>query len=79
MLHSAHANKTDQKRTVITLWYYPRFYEFPEGMRARLANKHPKLENWSEEAQKKIEPLNPVYEGDCDELEWSRIPGPELV
>jgi len=79
MLHSAHANKTDQRRTVITLWYYPRFDEFPEGMQARLARNPAKLDGWSESARQKVVPVTPVYEGDCEALEWNRIPGPELV
>jgi hypothetical protein len=78
LLHSARANKTDQRRTVITLWYHPRYYDLPEAMRARLA-KHRIPDHWSEEAAEKIEPLMPVYEGECEDLEWNRIPGPELV
>ena len=37
------------------------------------------LERWSVDAQEKIASLNPVYDGDCEELEWNRVPGPELV
>ena len=79
LLHSARANKTDQRRTVITLWYHPIYNDLPAGMRARLANRHPIPDHWSEEAARKLAPLMPVYEGDCEELEWNRIPGPALV
>ncbi len=79
LLHSAHANKTDQWRTVITLWYHPIYNELPESMRARLANRHPIPEHWSEDAAHKIAPLMPIYEGECEELEWNRIPGPALA
>lgn len=79
LLHSAHANKTDQWRTVITLWYHPIYNELPESMRARLANRHPIPDHWSEDAAQKIAPLMPLYEGNSEELEWNRIPGSALV
>ena len=34
VLHAAHANTTDQRRTVITLWYVPRYDELSERIRA---------------------------------------------
>ena len=34
VLHAAHANTTDQRRTVITLWYVPRYDELSEKLRA---------------------------------------------
>ena len=34
VLHAAHANTTGQRRTVITLWYVPRFDELSEKVRA---------------------------------------------
>ena len=33
----------------------------------------------AQDATRKIAPLMPIYEGDCEELEWNRIPGPALV
>ena len=79
LLHSAHANKSDQWRTVITLWYHPIYNELPESMRARLANRHPIPDHWSEDAAQKIAPLMPIYEGEGEELEWNRVPGSALV
>ena len=34
VLHAAHANTTDQRRTVITLWYVPRYDELSERVQA---------------------------------------------
>lgn len=34
VLHAAHANTTDQRRTVITLWYVPRYDELSEAVQA---------------------------------------------
>lgn len=77
LLHSAHANKTNQRRTVITLWYHPRFHDLPDSMRARLSrNKAP--ESWPQEAIQKLDPLMAKYTGTAPELEWNRIPGPAL-
>lgn len=78
LLHSAHANKTRQRRTVITLWYHPRYYDLPEGMQARLA-RHKVPEHWPDEAGQLIKPLLPVYDGNAEELEWNRIPGDALA
>jgi hypothetical protein len=78
LLHSTHANKTERRRTVITLWYHPCFYELPEGMRARLA-RHKVPDHWSQMAGQLINPLLPKYEGDAPELEWNRTPGKALV
>ncbi|MDE0346097.1 MAG: phytanoyl-CoA dioxygenase family protein [Boseongicola sp.] len=34
LLHAAHANQTSERRTVITLWYVPRYNELSERVRA---------------------------------------------
>ena len=77
ILHSAHANRSDQRRTVITLWYLPAFYGLPECMQAYLVR--PDLtEGWSESALKRLQPVVPVYSGDAQSIEWNRNPGPAL-
>ena len=40
LLHSAHANKSDHRRTVVTLWYFPYFELLSDGLRAAIA--HPR-------------------------------------
>jgi len=82
LLHSARANTTDQRRTVITLWYQPIFYELPESMQAHLGSrkKGPRqVDEWPAQAQEKIRPLIPVYDGPAEPLNWNRTPGPALV
>ncbi|MDA0708974.1 MAG: phytanoyl-CoA dioxygenase family protein [bacterium] len=78
LLHSAHANKTDRRRTVITLWYHPCYDDLPQGMQVRLS-RHKLPEHWPEEARDRVTPLMPKYEGDASELEWNRIPGKALL
>ena len=37
LLHSAHANDSDEKRTCLTMWYYPAFSELPRRSQASIA------------------------------------------
>ncbi len=37
LLHAAHANATDQRRTLITLWYQPDRASLPERVQAQMA------------------------------------------
>jgi len=82
LLHSARANNTDHRRTVITLWYHPVFYQLPESMQAHLGSREngaaKRAEAWPEKAQGQIRDLIPIYDGDVDPLEWNRTPGPDL-
>ena len=80
VLHSAHANKSDARRTVITLWYHPFYDLLPEGLRAAIGR--PRVPgNWSERAWQRVEDagLTAHYEGNCEPTEWNRIPGSQLV
>jgi len=77
MLHSAHANTTDQRRTVITLWYYPAWDDLPEGVRAYIGGATVPV-SWHGEALTRLGSLHPVYEGDVAPTAWNRIPGPEF-
>ena len=40
MLHAAHANKSDKRRTLITMWYLPEYEKFPPNMIERIGNLH---------------------------------------
>ena len=78
LLHSAHANRSDERRTVITLWYHPLFHDLPESMRAHLAiSRVP--EDWPEAARKQLKPITAVYDGEAAPMELNRVPGPELI
>ncbi len=77
LLHAAHANRSDKRRTNITLWYYPEYAELPESIQAFLAAKaFP--EDWHEPNRELIEPLHPRYKGDADPILPNRVPGPGL-
>ena len=38
LFHSAHANRTNQRRTGLTMWYYPDFVDLPEHTQATVAS-----------------------------------------
>ena len=82
LLHSARANNTDSRRTVITLWFHPSFHQLPEPMQAvlgqREGNANQRVTEWPEAAQERVRDLLPVYDGATEPLNWNRNPGPAL-
>ena len=79
ILHSAHANKSAHRRTVITLWYHPYYDILPAGLRAAIGRKKERV-GWDAESWQKVEEAGLVaeYEGDAEPVEWNRIPGEGL-
>ncbi len=58
VLHAAHANTTDQRRTVITLWYVPRFDELSEKVQAGYQSQVRSIPDSVEEEEREL--LTPV-------------------
>ena len=54
VLHAAHANTTDQRRTVITLWYVPRYDELSEKVRAGYQSQVRSMPDSVEEKEKEL-------------------------
>ena len=77
LLHASHGNQSDERRTVITLWYHPFFALLPAGMQAHIGRLRKKL-GWSDADWERIAELAPVCEANIEPLEWNRNPGPEL-
>ncbi len=77
VLHASHGNQSDERRTVITLWYYPAFASLPEGIRSDIASRN-QSKSWPEEARTLIQPLVPAYDGNAEPLKWNRNPGEAL-
>lgn len=64
LLHAAHENKTDQRRTLITLWYQPDLQAMPERMQAQMAAKVQAIpDDWPEQAKAALTPLMARYSG----------------
>ncbi len=79
LLHGAYANQSDQRRTVITLWYHPTFDMSPPRIQAHLSHKQSRVAEWPTKAQELVQRLVPTYEGNAEPLEWNRAPGHELT
>lgn len=78
LLHAAHGNQSDQRRTNITLWYYPDFANLPESIRAYLSDTD-WPPDWQAQNRELLAPLRPVYEGDAEPITLNRKPGPQLL
>ena len=77
LLHAAHGNQSDQRRTNITLWYYPAFAEMPEAIQAFVAQESWPTA-WYEQTRTMVESLRPVYKGAVESIRHNRIPGVEM-
>jgi len=77
LLHAAHGNQSDQRRTNITLWYYPEYTKLPEPIQAYLADTDWPAD-WHAANRDLLAPLKPVYEGDAEPIILNRTPGPQL-
>ena len=66
LLHAAHANASDERRTVITLWFQPDFAGLPERVQAQMVEKtQPIPADWPVAARTMVEALIPRYDGDA--------------
>lgn len=67
LLHAAHANRTDERRTLITLWYQPDFAGLPERVQAQLMT-HVRQPGdwWPEESRAKLSAMFPRYQGGAE-------------
>ena len=77
LLHASHGNQSDERRTVITLWYHPFFALLPASMQAHIGRLRQSFA-WSDADWERIAELAPVFKGDVEPTQWNRTPGPEL-
>ncbi|MGH3731046.1 MAG: phytanoyl-CoA dioxygenase family protein [Micromonosporaceae bacterium] len=67
LLHAGHANRTDERRTLITLWYQPDLAAMPERIQAQMGVKtHQPGPDWPAEAVALVAPLLTRYDGDAE-------------
>ena len=79
MFHSAHANNSAQKRTVITIWFHPFFSDLQEPTQSWIHDSmHRKHANWPQEALAKIGALIPDYRGGAAPMVQKRVPDKRL-
>jgi hypothetical protein len=74
LLHATHENNSNERRTCITLWYYPDLKAVSEPMQAFAAQvdvlRPP--DEWTTQAKKLVEPFIAKYEGTAAPLKPSR-------
>ena len=68
ILHSAHANTSEHKRTCLTMWYYPAFTELPGRTQASIADAEGAMEHGlsqvrSPEVAAKLAPMEIRFDG----------------
>ncbi|MDE0448481.1 MAG: phytanoyl-CoA dioxygenase family protein [Spirochaetaceae bacterium] len=67
VLHAAHANTTDRRRTVLTTWYLPRYDELSERLRSAYQKAiRPPSASLPADELALIQPLLPDYRGDAE-------------
>ncbi len=81
LFHAAHANRSDERRTALTMWYYPEFVNLPERTQATieyLEAGNCVTTTLPGDPQTLMEPLRIVYEGSAEPIEQQWTPGPAL-
>ena len=79
LLHSAHPNRSSQRRTVITLWFCPTFDDLTENIQAFYSKHRERPDAWSVEAWDTLAPLRCNYVGAAQVPESDRIPDERLA
>lgn len=80
ILHAPRANTTGVRRTVITMWFLPRWDELSETLQAGFHQRLrvPLPEGLQKKAVDKIEPMLVNYSGHAEPAVWNRVPGEYL-
>jgi len=81
LLHASHANTSNERRTVLTMWYYPAYPELPEQTQSTIAmfeTKTGSVQTKNERVADLMAPLRITYEGDQEPIPAQWVPGPEL-
>ena len=81
LLHASHANRSNRRRTVLTMWYYPDFVSLPERTRATVAlleTDNSDAVSTSGEIRALMEPLKIAYDGEAEPIETEWTPSEAL-
>ena len=81
LLHAAHANQSDERRTVLTIWYWPAYDDLPDEVRALIANHVTERSDWCgwvDQTRDITGSLVPVYEGAAEQVPWNNVAGAGL-
>ena len=77
LLHSAHRNQTPHRRTVLTLWYLPRYADMSARLRAGYCGRlrPERLEGLDAATLERLRPLMPACDQTVEPAAWNRVPG----
>ena len=80
MFHATHENQSDERRTVITIWYHPHFDDLHPRTKSWIYQQfHRKHGKWPESALSEILEVIPNYSGDTIPMEYNRFPDERLI
>ena len=78
VLHAAHGNQSDYRRTCITLWYHPLFERFPDSIKQNLVTSVDHVDVPDDTAPpdlaSRLRRLKPRFEGVAEPRDWVRTP-----
>jgi hypothetical protein len=77
LLHAAHANGSDHRRTCLTLWYFAHYASLPATVRASVTKMAPQHRLVTDPAVLRI--LTTPYQGRAKGIRFNRIPGRYLA
>ena len=73
ILHAAHGNQTQNRRTVVTLWFHPFASRLPEPIKAYCSTRiDPIPEEWSLENQRRVKDLLITCDPNAEPVPFSR-------
>ena len=78
VLHAPRANGTDERRTVLTMWYLPRWDELSERMQASYSGHRASTAGVPPHVLDRLHPLLPRYSGSAEPAVTNRRPGKYL-
>ncbi|MEM7027965.1 MAG: phytanoyl-CoA dioxygenase family protein [Chloroflexota bacterium] len=79
MFHATHANQSDQRRTVITIWFHPLYDDLTPEVQSWIHHQfHDRHSSWSADALAEITPVIPNYTGDVAPMKYTRFPDERL-
>ena len=79
LLHSAHPNRSRQRRTVVVLWFCPTYDALSPAMQASYSLIRDQPEHWSDAAWAWVEPVLARCHGDAEPLPQTRVPDARLA
>jgi len=74
IMHAAHANQSDQRRTVVTLWFHPDYQDMPEELQAAFETRKDALPpGWTPESLRLLDSVLINYQGQMAPVKFSRV------